>query len=423
MIKLKLKTHGGLFICIILMISFTSSCSNNSTKKVNTSLDKVNSYLVKNYANVDISKDNYKNGLSIMDSDIDKNNIILVGEEHAVAKNYEIQLALLKNFNKTDKVRYLLAEIGYSSSCYINEYLDSGDEAKLKLIYNDLSQTPTWNKESYDFWIKLRKYNLTVPQNQRIKVIGIDIELQPKTACAYLNSILPSNAPPKEIQLAIDRYTDSYKIKNNSNNIITAIENLQSDIKAKPSIYSGYLGNNYFDFNIVVDNIVNSINANSSNAVNFDDIREPSIYSNFKRIYSHFPVGKYFGEFGMEHVYQKTCSSYMGNATRFAMYLNNSDSPVKGKVLSIAYGYKSCKYANSTQNYVEGKADTVISNIDILDKYSKTDITLFKLNGDNSPFNSKTYFVKGPNGGCTLDYFKYIILIKNSKGAIPLGKL
>ena len=66
----------------------------------------------------------------------------------------------------------------------------------------------------------------------------------------------------------------------------------------------------------MLDNIVNYINSYASNGANFADIREAAIYNNFRRIYSYLPIGKYFGEFGMEHVYQRTCSSYLGNKTR-----------------------------------------------------------------------------------------------------------
>ena len=71
----------------------------------------------------DISNNNYNSGFNIMESDIDKNNVILAGEGYAVAKNYGFELALLKQLNQKDKIRYLLAETGYSSSCYIDEYL------------------------------------------------------------------------------------------------------------------------------------------------------------------------------------------------------------------------------------------------------------------------------------------------------------
>jgi len=422
MSNLKLKKYITLFICIILMICVTSSCSNNLVKKASNSNDAVDNFLEVNHANLDISNNKYNSGFNIMDSDIDKNNVILAGEGHAVAENSELELALLKHLNQKDKIRYLLAEMGYSSSCYINEYLESGDEAKLKLIYNDLVSTASWSKESYNFWIELRKYNLTIPEDQRIKVIGIDIEHQVKTACDYLYSILPPAAPPKVIKSSIEKYTDNFKSKNN-NNMLATIKNLQNDIKTKPGIYRAYLGSSYFNFSIVLDNIVNSINAYASNGANFADIREPAIYNNFRRVYSYLPKGKYFGEFGMEHVYQRTCISYLGNKTRFAMYLNSNGSPVRGKILSIAYGYENCTYMTWGHNYGESIADSVISDINILDRYSKTDTTIFKLDGNKSPFSSKSYFVKGPNGGYTTDYFQYIILIKNSKGTIPLGKL
>lgn len=420
--NLKLKKYITLFICIILMIGVTSGCSNNLITKTNTPYDEINNFLEQNYASVDINKENYGNGFSIMDSDIDKSKIILAGEAHAISANYKLRLALLKHLNQKDNVRYLLAETGYSSSCYINDYLKSGDEAKLKLVYNNLEGTSNWNKESYNFWIKLRNYNLTLIESQRIKVIGIDIEHQTTTACEYLDSILPNNDPPKEIQLTIEKFTYSYNLKD-GDAVAKAVKDLQSDINATPTIYNKYLGSNYFDFSIVVDNIINALNVYASNGENSNKIRELSIYSNFKRIYSHFPVGKYFGQFGMNHVYQKTCSSFMGTQTRFAMYLNSGDSPVNGKVLSIAYGYENCTYITTTKNSIENGADAIINDINILDKCSKTDITLFKLNGANSPFNNKTYFVKGPNGGCTTDYFQYIILIKNSKGTVPLEKL
>ncbi|HBP62820.1 MAG TPA: hypothetical protein DD730_00775 [Desulfosporosinus sp.] len=415
------QKHITIFICLLLIIFVASGCSNKSTEKASSSYDEVNNFLEENHANVDISNYGYNNRFSILDSDIDKNNIILAGETHAVAKNYELELTLLKHLNQKNKIRYLLAEMGYSDSCYINEYLETGDEAKLKLFYNTFEGTAVWSKESYDFWIELRKYNLTIPEDQRIQVVGIDIEFNAIAALDYLTTIWPSTAPPKEIKLAIEKYTSSYNLK--SQDTITAIKNLQSDMVANPDIYNTYLGSKYFDVSIVIDNVVNFINASASNGANSEDIRELSMYSNLKRVYSHLPIGKYFGQFGMEHVFQRTCSSYMGDKTRFAMYLNSSDSPVKGKVLSIAYGYENCTFMNSRQNNNESVAESPIKDIDLLNKYSKSDTTIFKLNGDNSPFSRITAFVKGSSGGSTTDYFQYIILIKNSKGTIPLGKL
>lgn len=404
-----------MIICSVLLLCIVFLCFGRLTRKASTLFNGKDVYLEKNHADIDLNNDNLNDKFNILDSDIDKNDVILTGEGHAIKDNYILELDLLKYMNQKYSVRYLLEELGYSQCCIINQYLESGDDRKLKFIYNELDGTAACSQEGYDFWIELRKYNLTVPENKRIKVIGIDIEHQIATACEYLNYLMPKNNVPQKIQPVLEKYKDSYKLKNNDD-FIKAVKNLQSDMNVNSSLYSEYLGNNYFDFSIVVDNIVNSKNAYALNGKNFDEIREPCIYNNFKRIYSHMPAGKYFGEFGMEHVYQKTCNSYMGDEKRFAMYLNGSDSPVKGKVLSIAYGYENCFYTDCMHNYIQSKADSVIGDLNIIDKYGRTDAAVFKLNGDNSPFNKKVYFVQGPHGGCTTDYFQYVILIKNSKG-------
>ncbi|MDD3225616.1 MAG: hypothetical protein PHX70_13125 [Clostridium sp.] len=417
----KLKKPLNLCICLLLIVCVSCSCSSNSSQKSSDSSDKVDTFLEENHASIDVNKNS---GFNLMDSDIKNNRVILTGEAHAIAKNYQVKLALLKYLNKKYKVKALLTELSYSDSCYINEYLQSGDESELKTVYNNIQGTFAWNKSEYNSWIELRKYNLTVPKNQRIKVVGIDIEHQLPNAYDYLNSILPNNPPPAEIQVTIAQLTDKNKLQTDKSFRESTAVNLSNDMKSKPYIYKSYLGNHYFDFNIVVDNMINSINAYSNNGENFDKVREPDIYSNFKRLYAHSPAEKYFGEFGGEHIYQSHSTDYVKD---FAMYLKDKDSPIKGKVISIAYGYKNCYFMdmnpNHTHTYIQVKAESPITNMLQLDKHSATDVTLFKLNGANSPFNNEKYFIKNPKGGHTTDYFQYIILIKNSKGTTPLGTL
>lgn len=58
--------------------------------------------------------------------------------------------------------------------------------------------------------------------------------------------------------------------------------------------------------------------------------------------------------------------------------------------------------------------------MNIIDKYLDKDFTLFKLNGKRSPFAQELYFVESPDGGVTTDYFQYVLIIKDSKGATPI---
>lgn len=121
-------------------------------------------------------------------------------------------------------------------------------------------------------------------------------------------------------------------------------------------------------------------------------------------------------------MYQKTSGSYTSFDTRFAMYLNSKDSPVQGKVLSIAYVYTNSLCMARTGgngNYAELKVYCEFKDIDIINKYNKTDITLMKLNGKSSPFIKRVYFIKGEEKGNTTDYFQYIILVNNSKATTP----
>lgn len=405
----KVRFNKILILLICMAVCLAASCSNDK------SID-MNSYLTKNHAEINIDD---CSGFTLLDKDITKSDVILTGEAHAISKNYQVKLSMIKYLNEKYNVKCLLEECGYSQSCFINQYLKTGDESKLKLVFNDLKGTAAWSRDDYDFYLKLREYNMTLPENERIIVIGIDIEHQIGTALIYLNSILPESEPNMEIKPYITALKDGYK-QRNTNAVIKAAENLQNNIKADSGDYEKYLGDKYFDFSIVLDNIVNSINAHASNNANFESIREPAIYSNFKRIYSYLPKGKYFGELGLEHVLQNTCDSYLGVKTRFAMYLNSSDSPVKGKVLSIAYAYQDCKMMTWEKTYGEGYADSGLNDIDILKNISKSDITLFKLNGAGSPFSRKIYFVETEKSDrADTDYFKYIILVKNSKAAIP----
>lgn len=404
-------------MCILLVLCIAGAYIGNSAGNVIAYFNGVNTYLGKNHASIDISSNNTDNQFSILDEDIRRNTVILAGETHAVKDNFGLKLALIKYLNQKYDIKYLLEEMGYSSSCFINQYLESGDESKLKTDYFNFGGCASFSKESYNFWIDLRKYNLTVPENKRIKVIGIDIELQQDIAFKYLKEIIPSSDPPEGIQPAIKKFK---KAINDNNNVAEVFKSIQSDIAANPDLYKSYLGNNYFDFSMIVDNTVNTINSHFLNNASSDMVRDPSMFNNFSKVYSYLPKGKYFGEFGMEHVYQKTCNSYMGNHERLAMYLNGSGSPVKGRVLSIAYGYENCYYMNWLSNYCQSECNPVIKDLNIINKYSKTNTTIFKLNGSNSPFNNKLYFVQGAKGGCTTEYFQYVILLKNSKGTSKL---
>lgn len=429
--KLRIKKNISFIVLTCIFLLTLTGCSTYTTS---SNVDDIDKYLRKNYSEMNLEED-YIKGLSVLDNDLKKYDVFLTGERHGVEENYDIRFAFIKYLNQKAGVRYILCEDGYSISAYLNEYLETGDEEILDYVFEYFETSYWWNKEHYEFYKKLREYNETLDEDKKIILIGIDVEYPITPAVAYLKSILPEDDPPAEIASLINSFKKTKFDKPNTwderLDYTNSLKPLQEDMKKNEDIYKEFFKDKYFDFSIVLDNIVNpgeafylgGINENNDSLQN---VREKSIYDNFKRIYEHFPKGKYFGQFGFDHVHQKDIIDYMYNKGRFGVYLNSEDSPVKGKVLSIKYGYKDCYCMEMDYNseewvvYEEEVLGHRINDMNIIDKYLDKDFTLFKLNGKRSPFAQELYFVESPDGGVTTDYFQYVLIIKDSKGATPI---
>ncbi|MFA6939827.1 MAG: hypothetical protein WCQ54_02445 [Clostridiaceae bacterium] len=404
------------FLLTAAIIGYTPDSKKAENASYNEKKEKydMNKYLDENHAEIDLDTGS---GFSLMDEDIVKSDVILTGEYSNVSKNYQVKLSLLKYLNKKYNVRYLLENISYSQSSLLNEYLKSGDVSKLDFVVPGRIDL----KEFNDFCNKLKEYNDTLPESKKIIVIGINLEYYSWSTFAYINSLIPESEPISEIKPFIKAYIENFKTFNNKQNqenydgIIKTFINLHKNMEDNPAAYESYLGNRYFDFKFTVDNFVNTYKIYNAGVTDYDEV-ESIFYNNFKRIYHNLPIGKYFGQFKMEHVYQNTCV-YMGDTKRFAMYLNGSDSPVGGRVLSIAYAYQNCMALTDQIDNREADVETEFTDLNLIQNISKSDITLFKLNGDKSLFSTKSYFVTSMDNMPDTDYFKYIILIKNSKAA------
>lgn len=427
----KWKKYMGLIVLVCFVSTFALGCAaQKNSKSVIVPLEnKQNSdsdakvldeYISKNYSSIDLNNGDLGNHFRILDKDLDKYEVFLTGEFHSVAANYKLKLAFVKYFNDKAGIKYLLSEMGFSSSAYINRYLETGDEENLNIVFDARKGTAAWSKDEYEFYKKLREYNRLLSDSRKIKVIGIDIEHKLGFALNYIYSVLPKEAEPVEIKDTLSRL----KRLKGKPLIIADLEDIiiaiQRDIEENEESYKSYFEDSYLDFSMVVDNIYNCLNAHE-NRDKFDKIREESIYNNFKKVYKYLPKGKFYGQFGMEHVYQNVCGSYLGEQQRLAMYINDSDS-LRNKVLSIACGYRDCYYMEYQDGYNQYKVTPLFKDQEYVAKYAKTNITILKLTGENSPFSRQVYFVEKPLGGVTTDYFQYFILIKKSNGTIPMER-
>jgi erythromycin esterase-like protein len=436
--NMNLKKSKGLYltlcVCLVIAISlFIIHSKNNKSNDDNTKVvnaehneSKVINFLKDNYSSIDASDNNDFSTFKLLDSSLKDKEVFFTAENHGAAVNSELELKFIKYLKEKVGIKYCLLELSYSDGEMLNKYLATGDESILEEMYKPLKGTFAWNKQSYSIWGKLYEFNKSLPEGEKIKIIGIDIEHQYANAIRYMNSLIPDKNPPEEIKDIVSKVSEMYTNinTNQSSDIYGEFSiKLSESIKSNSKVYKEYFGEKLFAFELVNENIIAQVKAYKDD-ISFDEIRDAQMYDNFKKIYTRIPKGKFYGQWGLNHAFQKA----QNNVNWLASLMNNSDSPVKGKVLSIAYLYDNCDIMTRGK-YGTTKLTSYRSTEKILEPFTKEDITLFKLTGNKSPFQQEVIWpfdVKNagiiPREGVTTDYFQYMILIKNSKATTPLNE-
>jgi hypothetical protein len=375
-------------------------------------------YLDKHSSEIVVGADGtYQSGLEALDTS--KYDIFLSGEAHATRKNYDAELALIQYLHEKAGVRYILMESGFAATAYLNMYLQSGDQNIPLQIMAELAGTPSCNDETLEFWQKLYRYNESLPPEERLTAVGIDIEHQAVTAYLYMQLLLENKEIPQEIEVPLKTIT-AFPPNLDDQGIAVAMNKLRSDIDKNRSLYQECLGEDFYNFEFAVNNTLTGIKAYDKSTKNFDAFREQAICSNFLSVYEHYGKGKYFGQFGSEHVFQSHCNTdYLSaDSDRLAILLNTSDSPVDGRVCTILYTYVTCSAMN--QNGSFDLSENSLAQAQILSDYGESgSMTLFDLRAEGSPFGKNPIFIKPPANGVTLNYFQYLVLIKNSGACSP----
>ena len=383
-------------------------------------------YLKENYSSIDLEDESGFADLAIMDSDIEEKEIFFTGEIHGTKANKQLNIKFLKYFKDKTDFKYYLCEIPYSDAYFINKYLDTGDIKILEEIYKPLKGTFGWTKDSYNHLKKLYEYNNTLPKESRIQVIGVDIEHQPINAYRFLVDVLPETEAPEEIKAAIDKikstFNDLEKFDNKT--FVQCSNELQKDIEEKENIYKEYLGENFTGFSLVNMNVLNKVEAykHKEDPVDWNNTRDKMMYENFQILQKELPKGKYYGQWGLDHTFQSKEKDKM----MFAAYLNSNDSIFKDKILTVIYNYDNCEKIDTSGNgsYTTYKFEVVYPQIKETNDLLEGNFNIYKLTGENSPF-SETPMYYTSNGeeleASMLDFFQYIVCIRDSKATEPLN--
>ena len=338
------------------------------------------------------------------------------GEAHGIALNEDLDLALLRYLHKTAGVRVYLEETSYATSRLLNRYLDTGDERVLDSIMQRFYPTLGWTKENRAFYVNFRKWNLTLPEKERVHIVGLDVEHRRSVALHYLAEAAKANGgrttPGRIAEMVgklrrIEQETSGKKVEQ-------FIGALTSDVAAHRDEYGALLGDGIFDFELVAGNLRRTMEAQTRPEQRFMELRERVMYDTFLKVYPRLGGAKCYGRWGAAHIMQRRVD--FGES--LAVKLNRRDSPVSGKVVSI-YGL----YENSealTQDYGKVPANSNDALAKPFSAASAGPLTLFKLTAGDSPFRHELFsFMTGK--GVLTDYLQYVILIKNAPASQVLG--
>ncbi len=411
-----------LIIAIIMIFNFTSCANSDRSENDEVSLKQYYKYLDKNNVQIDLEDNEDYSSFKLLKDDLKNNELFLIGEIHDIKDNAKVFLKFLKYLKQETNFKYLVEEEEYLYSIYKNKYLQTGDENYLNKFVNKKRRP-----EKYEMWKEIYRYNKTLKDEDKIQVVGIGIDglgiesylidmLKDKkyeeveedlSILKELNEIinLDENAPDEELEKQFDKYKNKLPV-------------LTDKIYKNKKLYEDILKEEAFDFFMLIDNLKNTIEVWEGDSFD-DDLahmkREEKLYENFEKIYNHYPKGKYFGQFGLAHIYKEETT----NRVWLAEDINEKIPELKDKILSIALFYK---------NSYSARAEDILSTYndnEVLDKYLKSNHTLIKLNGKSSPFSKTLYtdfisesvFVQNGyyKSGVIADYFDYVMIIQDSK--------
>jgi len=355
--------------------------------------------------------------IPILDANIEKHQLFLVGEEHGVGMNQDIQFKLLQYFNEKGGVKYVILEFPQSFATKINRYIINGEEAYLDSAFTPLKGTDGWTVEFQNFYTNIYNYNKTLIESEKIRCVGIDVEHQSGAAIKLLKTVLPNKEIPSEIVSVITKLQNAEPDILNHKSGWELANILTHSLQNNTTIYKTYLGDRYFEFHSILNNIANGellyVTKTQKGRMAYNSVRDSLMYNNVIVFQEEFPQEKACGFWGQTHVFREKFL----NTNFLAYYLDQNNPTYKGKVLSILFNYYQCKMIKRP-DYKTSTYNGPFQN-KIFDFYTGDTPTLFYLDKNDSPFQT---FRFSPLYSCgTAKLVQYVLLIKNSQPSRQLS--
>jgi hypothetical protein len=377
-------------------------------------MDNEKEYLSGNYCIIDTKNNNFDFSSSFSKEHLDNISILFTAELHGIAINKVLEFLFLKYFVDHYDFKYILAELPLSHAEMLNKFLLEQNDDILIEYFNFIKGTNVAMNENFIFWQNVRDYNNSLPENKKIEIIGVDIEFQPGLAIKWIRDNYLDTDIPDEIQTDINLLKNA-DIYNSSYSWLREICNqINTNINNSSIAYQQYFGQNYFNTKLILENVVNVGLASekySNDKDKWNNFRDSIITMNFLSIDERIADGKYIGQWGMHHTFQRSTF----DINWFASKLQQTDK-FNEKILSCIFCYE-----NSNCRKKSGEIE-FLNTQPRSGYYSFTNTeepVIFNLIKKDSPYLNNLYKItteiKEENSGVTTDYFQYMVLIINGE--------
>lgn len=370
--------------------------------------------------------------------------VVGFGAYHGSAKTYDAELNLIKSLIKQGNFKYYIPETNYSQAYFFDLFLKNGDTNLLKeLVYGFESIVMQEGTiETYQHWKNLKKINDNLSIQNKIAIVGLDVINEYKFPIMHLLKLVDRAKADtwshldKLHHIISSDTSEYYSYKDNY--CKKTLKSFINDYKVNTSKYTSCIMDTA-TFHYIIKNIEYTFQARLE--------REKIIFDNyiFLKDQYHFKTYPQFFKYGYFHILKSREKDYPSFFTRLIenkIFTNEDVITIMGYLTNSevlwnkVYNEKD-EYSSYTTEAGFGIGDywkEYFKGIGKLKKTKISDMTLFRLDGKNTPYSSSTdlieveLFFKKSNGKDvkdknTIDFFDYIVLISNSTPQIPIEEL
>lgn len=378
---------------------------------------------------------------TLFDQQFYDNQLFLLGEAHGVQRPQELDFALLKHLNERVGVRTYVAEVDVAKAYYLNEYLRTGQDSTLRLVFRSwVASHAQWGNEAfYQKLQHIRAWNQTLPVSRRIRFIGLD-ELQDlPLAAEYVRTLIGKRRLPMLLRVQFDSVTTLLRRAAPATVLAGVGQRTEQELIRHEKQYRQQIGAAYDDLALLLRNL-------TYRQRGLD--REAVLYANFAALYytQGLAQEKLYGMWGLAHVLQ---SPIQGAYAPLATRIRQSQLPLHNKIASILCVFSGCQMlyplaapvANSqpaqfytiTDKFNHDGPLTVLSGIaELKQRTAPGSTTLYKLDAPGAATNRLPIQVRYAAGipveqqiqfSAQLPataYVQYLLLVRDSGPVQPL---